>query len=304
MPEMRHLGILAGGFAAKRSIPSITIPLFPSTCVWISTCASAYRMRLSRAILTACSFARLLMADDPFAPYHQSVETQLSAMLDHQQVRPREIRETTPILQSPQAPPSQNPDADIRMFVKRYWGGRDADFAAAFARLQRLRPTLESILEAEGLPKELAAVVLVESGAQPLALSPRQARGLWQFIPETARRYGLTVNSAKDERVQLESATRAAAHYLRDLYDRFGSWPLALAAYNAGENGVQAALNKGRASTFSQLSSAGLLPAETRNYVPAVLAAMGLIGTTQTDPPTVEKTQRDAWVYASAGVSN
>src|SRR5262249_6584800 len=141
--------------------------------------------------------------------------------------------------------------------------------------------------------------------AQPLALSPRQARGgLWQFIPETARRYGLTVSAAKDERVQLESATRAAARYLRDLNDRFGSWPLALAAYNAGENAVQAAREKGRARTFSQLSAAGLLSAETRAYVPAVLAAMGLLGKTQPDAETPERTTAAARVYATSGVAN
>ncbi|HLG97880.1 MAG TPA: lytic transglycosylase domain-containing protein [Bryobacteraceae bacterium] len=244
------------------------------------------------------------MADDPFAQYHRSFETQLSAMLDRQQVRPREVPEAAPVQQTLPAPQKLYSELDLRSFAKRYWGGRDAEFAAAFARLQRLRPTLESILGAEGLPKELIAVVLVESGAQPLARSPRQARGLWQFIPETARRYGLAVSTAKDERVQLDSATRAAARYLRDLYGRFGSWPLALAAYNAGENAVQSALEKGRATTFSQLSSAGLLPAETRSYVPAVLAAMELLGTTRIDPPIPEMTQRDAWVFASTGVAN
>ena len=124
------------------------------------------------------------------------------------------------------------------------------------------------------------------------------------MIPVTARRYGLTVSPAKDDRVQLESATHAAAHYLRHLYERFASWPLALAAYNAGENAVQAALDKGRGRSFSELSSAGLLPPETRNYVPAVLAAMGLLGRTQPDAPTPEKRPGDAWVYASAGAVN
>jgi membrane-bound lytic murein transglycosylase D len=105
-------------------------------------------------------------------------------------------------------------------------------------------------------------------------------------------------------RIQLELATQAAARYLRDLYGRFGSWPLALAAYNAGESAVQAALDKARATTFSQLSAAGLLPAETRAYVPAVLAAMGLLGTSQPAAQAAGKTRVDAWVYATAGVAN
>jgi membrane-bound lytic murein transglycosylase D len=224
-------------------------------------------------------------------------------MLDRQQVPSREVREAPQVPASPPAKPKQNSEAEIKAFARQYWGGRQMEFAAAFDRLRQLRPALESILGAEGVPKELVAVVLVESGAQPLALSPRQARGLWQFIPETARRYGLTVTPGKDDRVQVESATHAAARYLRALYDRFGSWPLALAAYNAGENAVQAALDKGRARTFSELSAAGLLPAETRNYVPAVLAAMGLLGT-QSDAPTPERRRGDAWVYASAGAVN
>jgi membrane-bound lytic murein transglycosylase D len=92
--------------------------------------------------------------------------------------------------------------------------------------------------------------------------------------------------------------------YRVDSHSRGVGWPLALAAYNAGENAVQAALEKGRATTFSQLSAAGLLPAETRSYVPAVLAAMGLLGTKQQEAPSLEKTTRDAWVYAPAGGAN
>jgi membrane-bound lytic murein transglycosylase D len=264
-------------------------------------------MRSIHLALAICSFAGPLIAEnpDPFAAYQQAVDSQLSGMLEHEQTPRREFSEAEPVPRDSPAQPKLNSEAEMKTFAKQYWGGREPQFMAAFDRLQRLRPALEPILEAEGVPKELAAVILVESGAQPLVLSPRQARGLWQFIPETARRYGLTVSAVKDERVQLEAATRAAARYLRDLNERFGNWPLALAAYNAGENAVQAALEKGRATTFSQLSAAGLLPAETRSYVPAVLAAMGLLGTKQADAAAnPEKTTRDAWVYASAGVAN
>ena len=259
-----------------------------------------------RLILAVCMFGGVLMAEDPdpFASYHHAVDSQLSAMLDRPQVPRIVVREATPVPESAEVQPAKNSGMEMKTFAKQYWRGRESAFGAAFARWMRMRPSLESILEAEGVPRELAAVVLVESGAQPLALSPRQARGLWQFIPETARRYGLIVNASKDERVQLESATHAAARYLRDLYGRFGSWPLALAAYNAGENAVQAALDKGRARTFSQLSAAGLLPAETRTYVPAVLAAMGLLSQTQPDAPTPEGATSNTWVYATATVAN
>ncbi len=225
-------------------------------------------------------------------------------MLDRQQSARSAVPEANAVPESAPVLPKNNSETDAKMFAKQYWGGRESEFGAAFARLQRIRPSLESILDAEGVPKDLVAVVLVESGAQPLGLSSRHARGLWQIIPETARRYGLVVSASKDERIELESATRAAARYLRDLYRRFGSWPLALAAYNAGENAVQSALDKGRASTFSQLRAAKLLPAETRAYVPAVLAAMGLLGTSQPYARSTERATAEAWVYATAGVAN
>ncbi len=257
-------------------------------------------------ILAACISVGALAAEDsnPFASYQQALESQLSQMIDRQQPPRSAVGPSNVVSESAHLQTKKTGESEMKAFAKRYWGGRENDLGVAFARLQRIRPSLESILEAEGVPKELVAVVLVESGAQPLALSPAQARGLWQFIPGTARRYGLIVNVAKDERIELGSATRAAARYLRDLYGRFGSWPLALAAYNAGENTVQAALGKVSARTFSQLTAAGLLPPETRAYVPAVLAAMGMLRTTQPAAPRTHKATADPWVYATTGVAN
>lgn len=149
---------------------------------------------------------------------------------------------------------------------------------AAQARAQQLRPLVEPILRSEGIPPELIAVLLVESAGNPLALSPKGARGLWQFMPETARRYGLRVDGERDERLDPELSTRAAARYLHDLYRRFGDWPLALAAYNAGAVQVERAVARGGEADFWRLSELGLLPRETRTYVPAVLGVMPLPG--------------------------
>ena len=144
---------------------------------------------------------------------------------------------------------------------------------------QRLAPgvrrLLHQTLEAEGVPGELAAVGWVESRFDPQAVSPRGARGLWQLMPATARRYGLAVSGDRDERTHLGPSTRAAARYLADLYDQFGDWLLALAAYNAGPARVEAAL--GRAPRRSFWEARPWLPAETQEYVPAVLAAMGRV---------------------------
>ena len=164
---------------------------------------------------------------------------------------------------------------------------------------------MERILEQERLPKGLVAVVLVESGAQRLALSSKQARGLWQLIPATARQYGLTVSSTNDDRVDVEQSTRAAARYLRDLYRRFEDWQLALAAYNAGPEAVQQALQRSHLATYSQIDAAKLLPAETRNYVPAVLSAMELLGTERfAKPPLTQRQESIRILYAPTTVSN
>ncbi|HEX6502818.1 MAG TPA: lytic transglycosylase domain-containing protein [Terriglobales bacterium] len=144
---------------------------------------------------------------------------------------------------------------------------------AAVERVDHLRPRIEPILRSEGIPAELSAVVLVESGGLPTALSPKGARGVWQFMPDTARRYGLVVNESRDDRTDVEKSTRAAARYLRDLYYEFGDWPLALAAYDAGELAVRGAMDRSGLRTFGLISARGLLPSETRNYVPAVAAA-------------------------------
>lgn len=169
-------------------------------------------------------------------------------------------------------------EKQVRRFAQQYWGGRSDDLRQALSRLQQLRPILEPILRSEGVPPDLIAVVLIESAVQPTAQSPREARGLWQFIPATARRYGLRVGPERDDRLDTEKATRAAARYLRALHLRFGEWLLTLAAYNAGEQAVQRAVDRAGRTDFWNLSSMKLLPAETRDYVPAVLAALALLG--------------------------
>lgn len=158
-----------------------------------------------------------------------------------------------------------------------------ASSSAALARINQLRPLLEPILIEEGVPPSLAAVALVESGGRPQALSPKGALGIWQLMPETARRFGLTVTASTDERLDAAKSTHAAARYLRELQQRFGDWQLAFAAYNAGEQAVERALRRSGASNFFQLSP--LLPAETRAYVPAVHSALALIEHERPLPP-------------------
>jgi len=128
------------------------------------------------------------------------------------------------------------------------------------------------VLREEGLPTEFIGVAKVESGLNRFALSPKNARGLWQLIPETARRFGLRVDAHADERTDPEKSTRAGARYLKQLYGLFGDWGLALAGYNAGERRVQSAIARTGTRDFHRL--ANLLPVETQSYVTAVLGTL------------------------------
>ena len=138
-------------------------------------------------------------------------------------------------------------------------------------RAKQLVPALKKIFRAEGIPPELVWQAEVESSFNPEARSPVGARGLYQFMPATARSFGLD-EGPPDERLNPGKSARAAARYLKVLYKRFNSWPLALAAYNAGEGRVGKLMKQHGATTFS--SVARHLPSETQMYVPKVLATV------------------------------
>ncbi len=140
-------------------------------------------------------------------------------------------------------------------------------------RLAHYRPLVEGIFSEFDLPSDLVFLSLVESGFNPHAYSRARATGPWQFMKGTARLYGLRVDHYVDERRDPIKSTVAAARYLRDLYDLFGTWPLAMAAYNAGEGKVLRALRKARAESFWDISQTRLIRRETKEYVPRFVAA-------------------------------
>lgn len=140
-------------------------------------------------------------------------------------------------------------------------------------RLSRYQPLVENIFAEFHLPSDLIYLSLVESGFNPYAYSRAKATGPWQFMKGTAKVYGLRVDSYVDERRDPIKSTVAAARYLRDLYDMFGTWPLAMAAYNAGEGKVMRALHKAQAESFSDISKTRLIRRETKEYVPRFMAA-------------------------------
>jgi hypothetical protein len=132
--------------------------------------------------------------------------------------------------------------------------------------------TLSKVFEGEGVPTELLTVAAVESGFNPSAKSPAGARGMWQFMSTTARSYGLKVSGRKDERLDPQLSTVAAAKHLRSLFLTFNDWSLALAAYNAGSGAINRAVARHGESDFWEISRAGNLSGETRRFVPKVIA--------------------------------
>jgi membrane-bound lytic murein transglycosylase D len=145
-------------------------------------------------------------------------------------------------------------------------------FERAFARSGRYHEMIVSTLKQEGVPQDLIYLAQAESGFHPLAVSRVGARGIWQFMGSRARGYGLSHNMWVDDRQDPEKSTRAAARHLKDLYNQFGDWYLAMAAYNSGPGRVQAAVKRTGYADFWELYRRNVLPKETRNYVPIILA--------------------------------
>jgi membrane-bound lytic murein transglycosylase D len=160
------------------------------------------------------------------------------------------------------------------------WYSTRPDYIArTMARASRYIFYVVQELEKRGMPTELALLPVIESAFNPQAFSSANAAGMWQFVPGTGRDFNLKQNMFKDERRGVLASTDAALTYLQKLYDMFGDWQLALAAYNWGEGSVQRAIKKnqsmGRHTDFESLSA--LMPAETRNYVPKLQAVKNII---------------------------
>ncbi|HEY7203168.1 MAG TPA: lytic transglycosylase domain-containing protein [Methylomirabilota bacterium] len=198
---------------------------------------------------------------------------------------------------APQAPASQPPAAPkvaavspstptfriqqnehVQQFLEQYQTGYRREVVERWlTRSGRYLPMVLDVFRQKGLPEELVFTAMIESGFNPLAVSRAGAKGLWQFMAPTARRYGLRVDQWLDERLDPEKSTVAAANYLKDLYAIFGSWELSQAAYNAGEMKILRAIEGTGTRDFWSLTRSRLLRDETKNFVPAI-HAMTIIG--------------------------
>jgi hypothetical protein len=161
----------------------------------------------------------------------------------------------------------------VKAYIVYFATKRRGFIKRSLVRSRRYLPMIKRVFREYGLPADLAYLAMVESGFNPKACSPAGACGMWQFIKGTGRRYGLVINRRVDERRNPEKSTRAAARYLLDLYQQFGSWYLAAASYNCGEMRVAKELRKSNYQNFWQLSANKCIPGETRNYVPQMIAA-------------------------------
>ena len=179
------------------------------------------------------------------------------------------------VLEEVQATVSQLPLStnDSVLGYIHYFSGRGRNtLIAGLQRAGRYRPMIQRILDEEGLPPELIHLAQAESGFLPRAVSRKAAAGMWQFVAWRGNEYGLAQSRYADDRLDPEKATRAAARHLRDLYQRFGDWYLAIAAYNCGPGNVERAVERTGFADFWELRSRRVLPIETTNYVPIILA--------------------------------
>lgn len=255
--------------------------LWPDAAVGVS--------RSTRVSLMLLLSAAIAVAQQ--VPLGQDMQRDIEAKLDHQLERissfealDARFRANTRGWTAPANPGRVEPfpasslavsemPATVGDFVRFYSGPGRGFYENGIQRLKQYRPMIQEIFTREGVPADLIWIGLVESAYNPVARSPREAVGMWQLIPETASRYGLAVGTRVDERTDPVKSTLAAARFLRHLYQVFGEWNLVLAAYNSGEQRVLQSVARGGTTDFWELAQRQLLPRETQDYVPAVLAA-------------------------------
>lgn len=250
--------------------------IFVSMYLWAHASALPSMPRLPTLIIASIGLASSLaaLAATPAAQPELKISYSLSGVSLAQEVdrRPQDLWER---ILSGFRLSEVNPELTRRH--ERWFIERSAHLLQA---IERSRPFLYHIVdevERRGMPMEVALLPLIESAFNPMAESPKKAAGIWQFIPSTGRVFGLKQNAWYDGRRDVLAATRAALDYLQALHRQFGSWELALAAYNCGEGCLARAIARNRAQGLSTAYAALPLPTETRHYVPKLLAVRNLV---------------------------
>lgn len=163
-------------------------------------------------------------------------------------------------------------EGKLNFYSKKFKGG----FINHLNRAGKYLETMIEIFRRKNLPQELVFLPLIESGFRLNVYSPKKAAGPWQFIPSTAKKFGLTIDWWVDERLDPIKSTIAAAEYLNNLYEMFNSWNLALAAYNAGEGKILKAVKTAKSNDFWELRKTKYIKRETKDYVPSYIAATAI----------------------------
>ncbi|HLW29855.1 MAG TPA: lytic transglycosylase domain-containing protein [Brumimicrobium sp.] len=153
---------------------------------------------------------------------------------------------------------------DNELVINNFW---HSNTILMMKRSNRWLPVMKDIFTSEGVPIDLVYIAVIESGLMNVT-SPRGAKGFWQFMEATGKEYNLIINDQMDERYHVEKSTRAACQYLKDAYDKFGSWVLAAASYNLGMNGIASNLERQKVKSYFDLS----LNSETARYVFRIMA--------------------------------
>jgi membrane-bound lytic murein transglycosylase D len=162
----------------------------------------------------------------------------------------------------------------VQFYLDLFQNGQRKHFSRWLARSTVYQELIEVELAEAGLPRDLLYLAMIESGFNQVALSRAKAVGLWQFMSGTAEQYQLRIDQHIDERRDALKSTRAAANYLADLYQEFGDWHLAVAAYNGGPGRIRNGMNKHQVNNFWDLAGKKYLPMETVRYVPKLIAAL------------------------------
>jgi len=162
----------------------------------------------------------------------------------------------------------------VELYLDLFQGKQRIYFGRWLSRSGRYLPMMHAELEAAGLPKDLVYLSMIESGFNQRAYSRSRAVGLWQFMSGTGREYGLAINKYVDERRDAEKSTKAAVDYLKNLYEEFGDWYLAVAAYNGGPGTMRSAIRRSKSNDFWKIAQKKYLKLETKRYVPKLIAAI------------------------------
>ncbi|MFH0959630.1 MAG: transglycosylase SLT domain-containing protein [Pseudomonadota bacterium] len=213
--------------------------------------------------LSGCGTSSSLVKKDGFKslPFSKAFAKALNLGQENSSMKPSKPGAYPPI-------PLEANEPRVRKFLREYAYEKRNSTRSYLAQSAKYIPMVTEQTQKHGLPQELAYLFLLESGANPDARSPANALGMWQFMPATARSYGLRVDSYVDERLDPDKSTNAALIYLKDLYGMFGCWRLALSAYNSGENKLDRVLCKEDANEYEDICSSRMLRRETKEFLP------------------------------------